>query len=90
MSNARKTTPEKPETAPSMAPYVEVVFDFDENLEETRRQLHQDELDGRYPILERIGDRRSLWGGLGGTDRSPLPGGPQAAAVPEEGPIGVG
>lgn len=54
MSNARKTTPEKPETAPSMAPYVEVVFDFDENLEETRRQLHQEELDGRYPILSEL------------------------------------
>jgi hypothetical protein len=54
MKNTRKTTPENPETAPSMAPYVEVVFDFDKDLEETSRRLPQEELDRRYPILSEL------------------------------------
>ncbi len=54
MPNARNTTPEKPEIAQSKAPYVELVCDFGENLEETRRRLHQEELDRRYPILSEL------------------------------------
>jgi hypothetical protein len=54
MKNARKTTPEKPKTAPSTAPHVKVVYGFDEKLEETGRRLHQEELDRRYPILSQL------------------------------------
>jgi transcriptional regulator len=54
MKNARKTTPEKPKTAPSTAPDMKVVYGFGEKLEETRRRLHHEELDRRYPILSEL------------------------------------
>jgi len=58
MTSARKVTPEKPETAPSMAPYMEVVYDLDESMEVVRRHFSlsdfQDELDRRYPMLKHL------------------------------------
>jgi hypothetical protein len=54
MKNARNTIQEKPETVPSKDPYVELVCDFGENLEETGRRRHQEELDRRYPILSEL------------------------------------
>ena len=58
MTSARKVTPEKPETAPSMAPYMEVVYDLYESMEVVRRHFSlsdfQDELDRRYPMLKHL------------------------------------
>ena len=48
MPNARKTTPEKPETVPPAGPHVEIIYDLDESLEVVRRHFSlsdfQDEL----------------------------------------------
>jgi hypothetical protein len=60
MPNARKTTPEKPETVPSAGPHVvEIIYDLDESMEVVRRHFSlsdfQDEVDRRYPMLSRLG-----------------------------------
>jgi hypothetical protein len=58
MKNARKTTPENPETVPSAGPQVELIYDLDESMEVVRRWFSlsdfQDELDRRYPLLKHL------------------------------------